>query len=370
VSFLTNLCTICNSANNNSYPPGDCFLCNNLLESLDQLLHQASEQIVNEHCESFAIATRFPDEWLIKEEELWDKQISKAESLKTVINKKIANALAESTGKQYDAINGDIRVIFEFKKGRVKVFYENLFIFGRYKKLVGNLSQSRWLCWRCRGHGCKKCDNKGKFYTSVEELIGDVFKEYANASNYSLHASGREDVDATNSAGRPFVIEIINPKNRRLDLDKITSEINADENVCVENLKLTNRAAVELVSNSSFDKEYIAEVEFDKDMGNEDIKKIESLGNVLIEQRTPERVSHRRADLIRKRRVKEIEVVKHEANKATIRILAEAGTYIKELINGDNERTKPNIANLLTCSAKCTSLNVSKIYDGFLDLCI
>lgn len=366
---MTNLCSICNSANVNAYPTGDCFLCNNLLDSLEQLIQNASDQITNEHCETFAIASRVPDEWFIKEEELWDKKIIGVQSIKNILNKKISSELEQRTAKKYDALNGDIRLTFDFKKGRIKIFYENIFVFGRYKKLTGNLSQSRWMCWSCHGRGCKKCDGKGKHYTSVEELIGDVFKEHSVASNYSMHASGREDVDATNTAGRPFVLEIVNPKNRRFNLEEIARKVNTNGDVAIEDLKFTNRAAVELVANSSFDKEYEADVEFERKITEKDIKKIVSLKDTFIEQRTPERVAHRRADLIRKRKIKEISFIQKEENKATIVILVEAGTYIKELIHGDSGRTKPSIAALLDCNAKCTKLVVTKIKDEFLDLC-
>ena len=367
---MTNLCTICNTANKNRYPIGDCFLCNNTLEQLNGLIQSASEQLTNEQSSSFCISTRIPDEWAIKEEELWDKTIMQNESIKQVLNRKIIQELTKITQLPYDALNGETRVIFELRKGRIKLYRENVFLFGRYKKLKANISQSRWMCMRCYGRGCKECDQKGKHYISVEELIGDPLKEMAHADNYSLHASGREDVDATNTAGRPFVIEVINPKNTRIDLGKIQEQINKAQNISVTNLKRVNRSAVELVANSHFDKEYEAMIECTKELNKKDIEKIESLTGTLLDQRTPERVAHRRADIIRKRRVKHINVISYNGNKAKIRVFAEAGTYIKELINGDAGRTKPSIAQMLDCEATCTELIVTQIKDGFLDLVI
>ena len=88
-----------------------------------------------------------------------------------------------------------------------------------------------------------------------------------------------------------------------------------------------------------------------------------------IEQRTPNRVAHRRADLIRKRMVKRMEIAeKLDAKRIKVRILAEAGTYIKELITGDKGKTVPSFSSMLECNAKCKSLVVTRIYDGFLDL--
>ena len=87
---------------------------------------------------------------------------------------------------------------------------------------------------------------------------------------------------------------------------------------------------------------------------------------MLISQQTPERVLHRRPDLVRKRKVKSIEA-KAVGGKLEVRVLAEAGTYIKELISGDNGRTVPSISSLLKCRAKCDSLDVVGIRDAFIE---
>jgi tRNA U54 and U55 pseudouridine synthase Pus10 len=52
-----------------------------------------------------------------------------------------------------------------------------------------------------------------------------------------------------------------------------------------------------------------------------------------------------------------------------IEVDAEAGTYIKELISGDEGRTKPSISEFLGRPIKCTQLVVSGMKDSFLDFC-
>ena len=93
----------------------------------------------------------------------------------------------------------------------------------------------------------------------------------------------------------------------------------------------------------------------------------------MLLQQTPNRVAHRRADLVRHRRVKHIEMVRRDATNAkvaTLVIKAEAGTYIKELMSGDAGRTKPNVAELLGTEAKCKKLEVIGIDDGYMDFCL
>jgi tRNA pseudouridine synthase 10 len=335
--------------------------------NLNALLKKA-EKLLDGYS-SFSISTKIPKQWSAREEADFDQKLIGASSIKNSLNKKIAEKLEEKTGLNYDR-EGDIRIVFDFKeeKPTVTTQFIPVFIFGRYKKLVPGLSQSRWMCNNCNGKGCEKCNNKGKYYESVEERIGDVMKGHYGASDYSMHASGREDVDAINTGGRPFVIEIKEPKTRKADLKKMKKEIAAAKEVSVDDLKLVPRSFVEVVTESHFDKEYEAEIEFEEEISKKDLKKIENLEGVMLSQRTPNRVAHRRADKVRKRRILQLKVTKTlDSRHATVLISAEAGTYIKELISGDEGRTVPSFAEVLGFGVKCTKLAVTKIKDGFLD---
>lgn len=82
-----------------------------------------------------------------------------------------------------------------------------------------------------------------------------------------------------------------------------------------------------------------------------------NLQGCTLAQRTPERVAHRRADKIRKRKVLEtsnpsIEVDEHGNMVAEFSLRCESGTYVKETVHGDSGRTQPSIASLI--KAKCT----------------
>ena len=90
------------------------------------------------------------------------------------------------------------------------------------------------------------------------------------------------------------------------------------------------------------------------------MKKLKNLIGV-IQQRTPERVAHRRADLIRKRVVKELKY--KQINKKTIELTVKttAGLYVKELVTGDKGRTKPSVSELLNVETTPKDLDVIKI---------
>ena len=343
-----------------------------LTPELEPLLKKAEALL--EKYQTFSISTLIPKAWMASEEQEFDRKLKGAESIKNSLNAKIAKELAAKTKKKYIP-DGEVRIVFDFTKEsaepEVRAELQPVFVFGRYKKLVPGLSQSRWLCSECGGKGCAQCNDKGKHYESIEERIGEVLKRHFDASDYSLHASGREDVDARNTAGRPFVMELKEPKKRKAQLGRISKEIGAGKEVEVVDLALVPRSFVEVVTESHFDKEYEAEIEFEKDVGDVELEKIKSLSGKMLEQQTPNRVMHRRADLVRKRKVIELTPVKTQDSKhATFRIMAEAGTYIKELISGDEGRTVPSFAGVLGFGAKCMNLTVTRIDDEFLDTCL
>jgi tRNA pseudouridine synthase 10 len=361
------LCQICNEANGSAFARGDCYICRGGALEVERMTDEAAALIKKEDASGFSLSTMIPKEWLIREEDAWD--VRGGQSIKDFINRKIARELQTVTGLPYEN-EADCRMVFDFARGTVSLERNDLFIFGRYKKLVQGLSQSRWLCSHCNGKGCDACGGKGKNYESVEERVGEPLKNATRADGYVMHASGREDVDATNTAGRAFVLMLANPRKRALDLERASVEIAESGEVSVSGLRIVGRPFVEVVTESHFDKTYEAYVEFGKPLTAEDLACIKEMEEKTLAQQTPQRVAHRRADLVRYRKVKRLEILSTAGGRAVLRITAEAGTYIKELISGDDGRTQPSIAELLKTDAKCTKLVVEQIEDGFLDLCL
>lgn len=362
---MMQLCDICNAANGNSFQEGECHICRGGFRGTEGMIAEASALLKKESASSFSISTLIPKDYLAREEKAWDIRLSGAESVKNHINRLVSSRLS-ALGPRYDK-DGQVRLTLDFQERSVSLQRGEIFVFGRYRKISPGISQSRWICSACQGKGCPRCGGKGKMYDSVEERIGEPLKEASGADGYVLHASGREDVDATNSAGRPFVMELKGPKHPGLDLEAVSGRIAGSGDVAVSGLRVVDRAFVELVTESHFDKSYEAEVEFGREITEADAERIRSIEGKTLLQQTPTRVAHRRADLVRHRKVKHLETVDVSGARARLIVKAEAGTYIKELISGDGGRTKPSVAGILETGASCTKLNVSMIDDIFLD---
>jgi len=69
-------------------------------------------------------------------------------------------------------------------------------------------------------------------------------------------------------------------------------------------------------------------------------------------------VVHRRADLVRKRRVNEMKLVRFADGVCDIETKCDSGLYIKELISGDCGRTKPSLSDLIGSEAVVKELDV------------
>ena len=98
------------------------------------------------------------------------------------------------------------------------------------------------------GKGCPLCDNSGKQYsTSVEELISPEFIKESKAVDSKFHGAGREDIDVRMlGTGRPFILELRQPKLRTLDLVKIEKKINKKlkKKIMINDLRYSNKKEV------------------------------------------------------------------------------------------------------------------------------
>ncbi len=166
--------------------------------------------------------------------------------------------------------------------------------------------------------------------------------------------------------GRPFVLEIAEPKVRSFDLEGIAREVNAAAQGAIEVLDLRPGTAdlVARVKEEYADKKYRARVELGAPVAEEAFQRAVDGLVGEIEQRTPVRVRHRRADLVRRRRVHEATGRLLSPTTAEVEILCQGGLYVKELISGDDGATQPNLAALLGVPARVAELDVLEVLDS------
>jgi tRNA pseudouridine synthase 10 len=147
---------------------------------------------------------------------------------------------------------------------------------------------------------------------------------------------------------------------RLLDLAKLEEEINrrAEGKVEVLDLAVSSSEEVEQLKEAPLEKTYSALISFAEDVPEEKLKSGLNSIKGSIDQRTPARVSHRRADKHRERKVLSADLVESSGRSARIIIRGDSGLYIKELISGDGGRTEPSLARILGIDAVVVELDV------------
>ncbi len=271
--------------------------------------------------------------------------IDYCEPLKAEINREIGKLAEKAAKARFNRKTPDVNIILNFDSNKINIQSNPLFLYGEYQKLKRGIPQTKW--------------PSGKYKTSVEQIIAKPFMAITRGRNHKLHGLGREDIDARCLAWRPFVLEIIEPRKRQLEMKRLMKKI--EKSVRVRKMRLSSIEEVRKIKEARIDKTYRATVKCNNPISKNELAVIKSITGE-IRQRTPQRVIHRRADKMRKRRVKSIKLKYLGKKTFMLEVRSEAGLYIKELISGDNGRTRPSISELLKNDCTCKELDVINIH--------
>jgi tRNA pseudouridine synthase 10 len=330
-------------------PDEQCWVCEGLCDRFDELADEAIDALGGTELYTYQVGSRVPplleeNDRLLRIDAGFDAEAG--EELGTELNREVGRRIGRKLGIEVDFERPDVQFLVDVDEETIEVQRNSISIQGRYRKLERDIPQTEW----------------DKFNESVEELIAPPFLNAFRGTRAVFHGAGREDVDALMlGSGRPFVLEIKEPRRRDADLEELQQAVNEGTNgkVEIEDLSFCTHEMIERVKTHDASKTYRATVEFIEPVDEDELQlAIETLDGATIEQRTPNRVDHRRADLVRERRVLEIDGSLTDARTATIEIHGEGGLYVKELVSGDEGRTDPSLAGQLGVDATVTALDV------------
>ena len=347
-----------------------CTVCGGLLKRLEPASRLPLAELSAWEFSTFWVGTKVEFGLLAREQEVAaDFGIVPARSIKVDINRRIGLLIASATGKEARLENPDMLIIIDIAFLAFELEPAPLFIYGRYTKLARGIPQTKWPCRKCHGKGCSYCDFKGRMYeTSVEEIVAAPAMRTASAASHSFHGMGREDIDALMlGEGRPFILQLDRPHRRSFSLTILCEQINIEGEgiVHVSDLRFSNREEVRNLKAAAPHKAYVARFTTLGKVNKEKLVEVLSrLSGTTLSQRTPLRVAHRRADLVRMRTIVECRLLEYDGQTASVEIIAESGTYIKEFVTGDGGRTVPSISESLGTGCTVISLDVMKIETG------
>ena len=347
----------------------DCVICDNLFDKLDDELYKKIDDKINQlgiEFETFLVGSQIDKDIQKRDEELSQKFNLAVETIKKEINRLIGLGIWERYDKEAEFERQDIVFNVDLKKNpKVNIQINPLYIEGKYNKFKRGIPQTKWPCTKCKGRGCEECNHTGKQYPeSVEELISEHVLKLTKGREAKFHGAGREDIDVLMlGSGRPFVLEIKEPRIRKLDYPKLEKEINKinEGKTAYHNLHPCERGRKAEIKQSSPDtyKVYQALVKCDDVFNQNKLEELTKLNE--IHQQTPLRVLRRRADKVRIKHVLELSCEVIDDKSFNMKIKTEGGLYIKELISGDDGRSQPNISEILGVNAICEQLDVIEV---------
>ncbi|XP_065060401.1 tRNA pseudouridine synthase Pus10-like isoform X2 [Rhopilema esculentum] len=234
-------------------------------------------------------------------------------------------------------------------------FQEAIYVAGRYNKYSRELSQTPWII-----------DGTRKTESSVQELICDKILQYFRATDLKFISAGREDVDVKMlGSGRPFAIELINSRRTKTseeDVKELQISINSSTDmIAVNRLQMIPKKDLTLLKEGEEHKIKLYRATVYAKNGVSD-EKLESLQNdLVISQKTPVRVLHRRPFAARSKTIHSISAERIDQNHFALNLSTQAGTYIKEFVHGDFRRTCPSLGSLLETEVDILELDVQEV---------
>ncbi|MFB6075345.1 MAG: tRNA pseudouridine(54/55) synthase Pus10 [Haloarculaceae archaeon] len=351
---------------------GECWVCEGECSRVEEWAERAVRGLEGYEFATYQVGTKVPplleeNDRLLREDAGMDPEAG--EPLKSELNREVGKRVGRRVDAEVEFGRPDVQLTLDLATDEVEVQVNSAFVYGRYRKLERDIPQTRWPCNECGGTGLKRgaecpgCDGTGYRYDrSVEQLTAPVVREAMDGTAAVFHGAGREDVDALMvGTGRPFVIEVEEPRRRDVDVAALEREIEAyaEGAVEVEGLRLATHEMVERVKELDAAKTYRMDVTFEEPIDEPAFETaLDALDGATVEQRTPNRVDHRRADRVRTREVYRIEGDLTDPRRADIEVHGAGGLYVKELISGDEGRTEPSLAGELGVDAEVTALDV------------
>jgi tRNA pseudouridine synthase 10 len=452
-----------------------CPFCENLFEEAGLLADIIFDAIQPYDISRLQLGARFPKDQIEEEEQLRKRLAAGgSDPLKSSLVEQIGIRLKQRLeGVTMVSDKPDVLALIDVLTLTVDLDIRAVYVYGRYRKLERGIPQTRWPCRACKGRGCERCDQTGLQYKrSVQDLVGNPMLEIFEGEEHAFHGMGREDIDVRClGRGRPFVLEIKEPRKRKFNAEKLAERINeaANGSIEVSSIRPSSRSEVVRIKDTPAEKSYTIRFKLEPmneaeyavltapvDMTKDDVQKrstkrrrqrrgdknadrtkplkatietpaagpsepelkamkktelvalaeqhglkktgkkdelierivaalppapalfdlpdddailkiLDGFNGLKLAQRTPERVSHRRADLIRKRTVYEahspfIEINEDGEREIEFTLRCESGTYVKETVHGDSGRTQPSVAALIKAKCNVVWLDVGDIH--------
>ncbi len=196
----------------------ECSVCSGMMDRTTRMAELAARKAKRYQFRTFTIGVSLPDGVQEREDEVRSNlKLKGNETIKIQAARQVATELSRRLRKRVNRQRPDLNVLADFGSGDATVTSRPLYYYARYAK-PGKISQKRSFCERCRGAGCEKCKGTGfERKPSVEGLLRAKLSGFTGSERMTFTWLGSEDRESrVLRPGRPFLVEIKDPKKRRV----------------------------------------------------------------------------------------------------------------------------------------------------------
>jgi tRNA pseudouridine synthase 10 len=349
----------------------ECYICNGLMHETNSIMHRILETLRNNyHFNTFLIGATLPSNLFEREDGIRARmKIRGRENIKSQLTRNLRKKFSEITKKQIDFLHPDLMINLRLQGSTdldIDIKTRPLVLLGRYIK------KNRGMPQRSGGkhNPSDELAIHGQFFpnmnlasritsvlytlenSSVQAIISREIARLTKCDGLKFSWVGSEDENSlVLGSGRPFFIQIRNPKTvdlneRRLTFPKYGLFVNIEQFFG----KLPEQP-IQFIAKTKI------VIRASRQMGEEEFSRIKSLANSKVVFR-----NQKKKLKSFEKRIYSLDIVKKSRKIFDLIVVADGGLAIKQFVEG-RECMNPNISAATNQQCECVLFDI-------LDICI
>ena len=327
--------------------PQTCYICKNLMSSLETQVKKMTEASKEYQFSTFLIGAILQPSIHDRDDLIRSKfRLRGITSIKSDVTREMGKLFSRKTGSQVDYQNPDIVFTIDFKKDYFEIKPKAILLQARYTKSIRGLPQKQKTCENCQGKGCFACEFHGiREFDSVEGKIAIFFIERFGAQQAKITWLGSEDESSlVMGNGRPFFAKVVNPHKRKVPTGK---------KIDLGGVSLSGMQAINKIPSEPLRFRTVVEMEIESE-GTVDASALEVLSKLKGQQLTLHENSHKQ-----RKTIYNIWVTRGSENLFRVKMESDGGIPLKRFVSG--QEVEPSISGMLETNCRCTQFDFYKI---------
>jgi tRNA pseudouridine synthase 10 len=327
-----------------------CFICKGIFSIINEIAHKIFDTINFQEkysYRSFTIGTSLPYYMFDKEDYIRSLfKLKDIEDIKTSFNFEIRNKFKFLSKKKLNLKNPDIKInlfISDNNEYSITILSRSLFLLGRYtkKKFMTQREKNVLTSYPIDDH-----DQKILKKQSIEAMIQKTLSNYIKFDRIVFTWYGSEDDNSqVLGKGRLFLIQLINPRNRTIKINKVFTNNGISFKIIeksdfIENVKRNFR-----IKNKIF-------IKASNPINQIHLSKLMKLNNSIIRYCYKSKLIYKKIYYIRFKKLDPFHLI--------INIECDSGLFLRQFIEGRNF-IEPNISSVLSNQCECLKFDIMNI---------